>query len=399
MIGVVMPLFSKKNHRQLAAVLTQATLLLSCGPLIPQNPSVSSAIKTVDIEQTPVKWQSIGNCWAYSHLGWAESMIKKATGQSYNFSESYLTYRHFEEQLLRPRELKEIETGGSFERTGYLLLKYGLLLEEEFIPEEAELSRSSIQAQAVSTINESLQSGPLKGERTPQVIREELNRAFGITGEQFDKRIEKVRYPKDLNAGTWEEQKLTLEEALNSWEQISWDPDFQHIPDSLPAIPAQLTRARKNLIKRVKKALNIGYPVMMNWFVDFNALNGDGIFHLETLRQNGTGRQGYHSTVMEDYVVSGLHPETNLPYATPEGESPPEIKEWAAQSDSLDYVVIKNSWGGAERFDRPSYSRFGEKGYSRLDASYLFAWIADSSFQDTPQTVINSFILPPLPSP
>lgn len=381
----------------LLSLLLTSSAFMSCSSN-PNTPwSRESRPQTVDIDHTPVKWQSIGNCWAYSHLGWIESLIKKGTGESYNFSETYLTYRHFEEQLLLNRPLEEIQTGGSFYRTRYLLQKYGLLLEGQFIPEEAEQSKSYIQAQAVSRINQSLQNGLLKTDRSPRSIRRELNMAFGLSEDDFATRTQFIRFPKDILTQVSNDSQITLENHLVSWMEVRWDPDLGHIPADLPAEASVLSRSRKNLLTRVKKALNKGYPVIMNWFVDFNALNQDGIFNLETLRQNGIGSQGLHSTVMEDYVVKGSHPENGVDFQTPEGETSPTIKEWAAEFGLLQYVVIKNSWGGAERLDRPSYSRFGEKGYARLESSYLFAWLPDSEQSGSPQTAITSFILPTIP--
>ena len=354
--------------------------------------------QTVDIDHTSIKWQTIGNCWAYSHLGWAESLIKKATGESLDFSETYLTYRHFEEQLLLTSDLNEIQTAGSFERTVFLLQKYGLLLEGEFIPDESGVARSLVQARAVERINESLKYGPLKTDRSPLLIRSELNKAFGISDEQFLLRTERVRLPREIAMGLRSERPWTLEDDLASWHEVVWDPDLYHVPSSLPATAAQLTRSRKSLLKTVKSALNQGHPVMINWFVDFAALDEQGEFTLATLQKNGSGHQGHHSSVMEDYVVTGNHPETGEPYETPEGNIDEKLKEWAAEKGRLRYFVIKNSWGGAERLDRPSYSRFGEKGYARLDASYLFAWIVDTSFFATPRAVITSFVLPTEPT-
>ncbi len=48
-----------------------------------------------DVNHSSVKRQSIGNCWIYATVGWAESLNKSATGVEQNYSESYVTFFHW----------------------------------------------------------------------------------------------------------------------------------------------------------------------------------------------------------------------------------------------------------------------------------------------------------------
>ena len=112
------------------------------------------------------------------------------------------------------------------------------------------------------------------------------------------------------------------------------------------------------------RALNDGEPVVLEWFVDFNAMDYRGIFSLDQLAYNGVGRQGFHQTVIEDYVVELVDPQTGEVYGEiGEGEVSEEQQELAVRHGRFKYLIVKNSWG-ANRPDRGSYTVDGEKGFS-----------------------------------
>jgi hypothetical protein len=141
----------------------------------------------------------------------------------------------------------------------------------------------------------------------------------------------------------------------------------------MPKGPFQLNVENKALLKRVKKALNARKPVVMSWYVDFNAMDENGIFSIETLKKAGVpGRQGGHMTVIEDYVAHGIDPATGKAFKTTEGTVTAELKKLALEYGEIDYFVVKNSWGGQERNDRASYTHDKKKGFTRLEASYIF---------------------------
>ena len=382
---------------RLLALTLSSLLLTNCGGK-PQN----SDTTTVDLPHSSVKWQSIGNCWAYSHLAWAESMLLSA-GQSYNFSESYHTYRHFEEQLVNNSWIEEVNTGGNFYPSMRLIKKYGLMREGDFISSEADKAISYTQSSAVSYLNRSLKSGKLKDSRDPATVRGELNKAFGLSSDQFEHAIKKVIKPESLVLSTDAEGKdNTLLTQIGGWKEIHWDFDYSNAPqgkDKKPVVASQLSDSRVALLRRVMRAMNAGYPVILNWFVDFNAIDKAGVLSAENLAASGWGRQGYHSVVLEDYTVTGINPETNEAFTIGEGEVSAAEKELAAKHGNITAFIIKNSWGGAERTDRSSYNRLGEFGYHKLNASYLFAWLPTHSETDFStfngyETVINSVVLP-----
>lgn len=378
---------SQQNAEQKASVLPEAL----------------SSTKTVNIPHTPVKWQSIGNCWAYAAVGWIESMMLRGETEPLpNFSETYITYRHYEGQLNYLRG-NELQTGGSFYEATQIILRYGLMYEADFAPEEATLSKSDRQKRATAILNESLASGPLSKIRTRAVIRAELDRAFGVNIKALES---KIIDPSEILVSTGQGGKAPLSSVMPSWQDLSWPVSYSEYPaDPLPGLKAmpklndQLSDLQIRTIRRAMRAMNAGYPVVLNWFVDFNAMSSEGVFNFATLQEKGAGRQGYHSTVLEDYLAKGFDPEGNVHFETPEGQVSDDLKSKVLAFGSLTSFITKNSWGGSERIDRASYLRDGEKGYHKLTSDYLFAFIPqfneETSAFEGYTTGVNSIIVPP----
>ena len=390
--------FSRLKQTATYSVIAVAALsAFSCG----KAPTADSSVQTVDIPNTVAKWQSIGNCWIYAALGWAESMALKVSDGAtvLNLSETYLTYRHYEVQL-QDSFLTEVETGGSFYESSSLIEKYGLMNEGDFIPSESEKTKSDVQNTATNYINASLKEGKLKTDRSAATVRAELDAAFGVVLADVQSKI----FPAStvVVAKSADGKDITLDTQLYSWSEIRWPKDLraENRPENLPAWNEKFTPTQSALLRRVKVALNAGQPVVMNWFVDFNALDTQGIFDASTLRKLGKpGSQGYHSTVIEDYVVEGVDPATNEPFVTTEGEVAEDLKVLAAKHGKIKYFVVKNSWGGAERLNRASYASNGIKGFHRLDSTYLFANLQRVNEKTRKfirsETGVNGFILPP----
>jgi hypothetical protein len=358
--------------------------LAACGA---PNPASESAIRTVDLPHTPVKWQSIGNCWLYAALGWVESKVLDQTNETMDLSETYLTYRYFEEQLTSRHLIAELTTGGNWRDSVRLMQKYGVMQEGDFIAAEEGVTFSKAQAQAVAYLNSSLASGRLSIDRSLTIVRAELDTAFGVQLDDVTSKIIRL-------------ETLGVAADIGRWNEIRWPTNWNTIPNEkqLPLdVNSQITAAQEQLLRRVMQALNDGHPVLINWWVDFNGLDATGTFDLSNVKRLGSGRQGYHSTVLEDYVVSGIDPTTGSRFYIGEGEATEADKDLARRYGNLEYFVVKNSWGGAERPDRPSYDRFGTKGYSRLNASYLFGWMRmeeAGSFTGA-ETGLTGFVLPP----
>jgi hypothetical protein len=393
---------SSKAIAFLASAALAAAALVSCGV----KPSESfSDVNTVNLPHTSVKWQSIGNCWAYSFTSWLESMVLTSSdgAQSLNISESFITYVHYRSQLLsRSTRLTSVQTGGWFETAAALTLKHGYMLEGEFIPEESEQTFSARQQVATAYLDESLKNGLLKTDRSPATVKAELNAAFGI---DIDALAPNLKSASDLtvrlpgSAGITTLARLIDPASRDGWRAARWVKDSPTPVGgtTFPYWAGKQSAAQSALLKRVKKALNAGYPVVIDWFVDFNALNGKGEFSGKQLELKGPGRQGLHSTVIEDYVVEGVNPATGEKFVVGEGEATPEEKKLAEEFGEITYFVVKNSWGGSERLDRVSYVRDGEGGYHKLDADYIFSWIKqvdEDGNDDGIDTGLTRFVLP-----
>lgn len=373
--------------------------LVGCGAPLGRT-APQSSLDTVNIPNSQIKWQSIGNCWIYAALGWVESLELRHSGIEVNYSESYLTYRLFQNELETYSGSSEVNTGGWFHDAAFLMRRYGMMKEGDFLPGEANLTKSAVQASALAYINESIKTGKLSKSRFPETIKAELDIAFGVNFESLKpKIISPANIIVDRDPAT--AQPISLARALTAWEQVAWRPDYSSYPNSntTPTWSGTTTEAQREILKRVKRALNAGQPVMLNWLVDFNALGTDGVFSLDNLLAKGKpGRQGYHVAVIDDYTVKGIHPETGAEFTVGEGEVSPEEKVLAAEYGEVTSFILKNSWGGNERLDRPSYVRDGSKGYHKLENSFLFSWLPATDEKTGKinglATAIHSFELP-----
>lgn len=362
------------------------------------QPTSKSGITTTNIRHTPPKWQSIGNCWLYAVIGWSESLAMY-NGRKEDFSESYLTYHYFAEQLLRYNDSSQINTGGTWFKARDLILNYGLMREGDFLPNENGQTYSTTQKTALDYINKSMTSGKLSTDRSEQSVYAELDAAFGVNMNSLKTKVINANEVQVANKRGNAPTKTLLQE-LNNWTSIYWDlPEAYNDVTQLPKGPFALSKENADLLKRVKRALNDRKPVIMSWYVDFNALDNSGIFSMENLiAKRKPGRQGGHMTVIEDYVAHGTNPATQQPFTTPEGSTSAELKKLALEYGEIDYFVVKNSWGGAERLDRSSYVHDNEKGFTRLNASYIFGAMPmtdeDGATNGGIATSLTEFILP-----
>jgi hypothetical protein len=391
----------RSSWARISTQFVKSSLIAACcfgalgGCLQPKAMQSGSQVKTTDIAHSTVKWQSIGNCWIYAIAGWTESLMLY-NGKEVDISESYITYNHFLEEILQNPSMKEMETGGNWWIASNLMAKYGVMFEGDFIPDESNKTCSLVQKNAVAKVNEMLKSGAFAKDPTRAGIRKLLDQAFGVDSAALkDKVIPASKI--QLADGPGLIPNRTLEKELNSWQMESWHDsgNFVRSNTTLGVGTYKLSPTKKALLTRVKKALNDQKPVLISWFVDFNAMDNNGIFSLSTLVAKGAlGRQGGHMTVIEDYVAHGVDPVSGEAFQTKEGKETPALKKLAAEVGEIDYLVVKNSWGGAGRYDRPSYTHDGMKGFTRLNADYLFGFINETESGNIPRAVITSFVLP-----
>jgi hypothetical protein len=385
-------------------------LCLACGPsqIDERNPSdeqiieEDSAITSVD--HSKVERQSIGNCWVYAVTGWAEALNRSAAvaGQEeLNLSQSYITYWHWFDQIANSG-VSNIETGGSYEVALRLFDRYGMTREGHFIPSEATAEMSARQKSALDKVNASLKSGVLadsKNRRNRAMVRAELDKAWNLDADVvkaldtvFGKDVSKtiardytmvapavttradgssvvIIRAKDIAvkttkfaAGVSTASVGTLQDVMGSGNYsrtgaLAWKSVYYPTNSS----------SRRAFQKRVQRALHDKQPVIVSWFVDFNALGRDSTFKLDRLQQSGPGRQGGHMVVMHDYEVDNVPGFGTLPAGTIENR-PEALTAALSDTATIKFFRIKNSWGTmrSDRWDTSSLP-----GYHDLYVDYL----------------------------
>jgi hypothetical protein len=345
----------------------------------------ASGVLTTHVSHTDVKRQSIGNCWLYAQATWLESMILSGTGESVNVSESYWTYWHWHDQIVGS-SIPALQTGGWWWESKAILMEHGFVKEEDFIPDEASEEMSAMQAAALETINEALKEGGSLAkteDRTPEKVRAALDKAFGHSMADAEA---KARKADKQVVGKRGNQDVMLSTEIEAWRSVS----FPAVYGKDTPVPASTKTARKDILRRVMKALNDNKPVVMTMMIDFNAMDAEdkGSFKFETLAAAGaTGRQGGHMVVLHDYTVDNVPGVGSIG----EGDVSEELQAKALDGD-LNYFVAKNSWGT----NRPE--RGITDGYTRFFDGYLtkqLEWKDEGQETGSFYTTLQEFVLPP----
>lgn len=365
-----------------------SALAIGCAAPSDQGPVASGSDDIVDVPQTDVERQSIGNCWIYAHASWVESMHKAATGESFDVSQSYWTYWHWFDQIA-VGTAGQISTGGNWQTANGIVRKYGLSPERSFVLADTETEMSARQASALAAVNASLASGALKtsaARRDRALVRKELDRAWALTADVTGA-LDRV-----FGADVSRTFSSSTSRADASGTDLQRAEDFAVAYPKAPGSPAaqrRLSQAmsewrqvyyvgvdRRAFQLRVQRALHDAQPVVITWFVDFNALESRdnalrGSFNLATLNELGPGRQGGHMTVIDDYqarLADGrvLAAGTTLDPTKPEDKA--LLDSALLPSTEIEFFRVKNSWGAA-RPDRAFAP--GMPGYHDLHLDYL----------------------------
>ena len=369
----------------------------------------------VNIAQTDVERQAIGNCWLYAHASWVESMHKTATGEDFDVSQSYWTYWHWFDQIAGGFT-SEVSTGGGWAVANEIVRKYGLMAEKDFVAADTQDEMSSRQSSALSAINASLKNGVLADpakRRDKKTLRAEMDKAWGLTPEvstqltgafgeavtrTFASRtparqagtsiIRAQDFAVSYSAGPGRPAtKRTLADASRDWRQTSYNGND------------------RQFLIRIQKALHATQPVIVSWFVDFNAMENRegplrGSFNMKTLGDFGPGRQGGHMTVFEDYQAK-LPDGTVLKAGETLAGDDPRLTKALDPRAQIEFFRVKNSWGAA-RPDRAFAP--GMPGYHDLYMDYLNGPVkkcvekngqTDTTNCPTSQTPLKYVILPP----
>ncbi len=372
-----------------------------------------------DVSHTDVRNQSIGNCWSYASAAWVESLHRARTGQSVNVSESWITFWDWHRKITgyngvtrnATTQRDEISTGGWWDSAMTILRDRGVVMEEEFIPEESTAARSARQSEALATINTELNTGgrlaTATARRDPQIVLNVLLDAWRIndTVRADIRRVFGISARTTLSASTqqapaWMRKVTTFQirsavARSSTATPVSWDG---YLSDVIPggryawksvSYPSTAS-SRTTVLRRTMRALNAAQPVLVSWLVDFNARNGtSGAFDMETLRAAGSaGRQGGHLVVSEDYEVVVRQPgQPERRLAAGQMASAADMR-LAEQYGDMVFLRIKNSWGTSQG---PIGGSFG--GYHDLYANYLNGPIRWTEAM-ADRTPLSSLILP-----
>lgn len=389
----------------IASFTALALALLAAGCADTTEDTGATEAHIVDVRQSEIERQSIGNCWIYAYAGWAESMHLRATNEAFDVSQTYWTYWDWFGKIMGG-SADQLATGGSFSDTRRLVTRYGLVREEDFVPSEARDARQ--QKAAMEAINRSLQSGQLasaSSRANGAVVRAELDRAFALGPDpiaMLDAAFGRdgsrnAQHAKIVRANQFEVgyagasvpagsiEKTTLEVANQTWQQVPYRGDS------------------RGFLTRIQRALHARNPALITWLVDWNAFATSGpkvgSFNLDTLRANGMkpGKQGFHMAVLEDYqarLADGRLVAVGADNALPTGS--PVFRELLEPSTQIELLRVKNSWGTAQ----PSPRRAA--GHHDLYLSYLEAdWMwCESSGAGSPDRCVDvkplvDVILPP----
>jgi hypothetical protein len=410
----------KLRSLSLALLLSLSGAVAGCADT-DDNTTTNDENEIVNVAQTDVERQSIGNCWIYAHASWIESMNKTATGANFDISQSYWTYWHWFDQIAGGWASTSISTGGNWTTANNIVKKYGLMAEKDFVFADTQNEMSSRQKAALDALNTSLKTGALStaaARSNKKKVRQELDRVWGLSTAQsamldrvFGASVTKtfassanasgttIIRPQDFNVkyspgpGLAPVQKK-LTQAMSEWREVyysSWGD-------------------RRGFLLRVQKALHAAQPVVITWFVDFNAMeNGQnerrGSFNMTTLNQFGPGSQGGHMTVLEDYQAKLADGTILKAGVTLDPNKPSEkaLLDRALQpSTQIQFLRVKNSWGSA-RPDRAFAP--GMPGYHDLNLDYLNGPIkrcatdelGETDTSDCPydQTPLQNVVLPP----
>jgi len=352
------------GRRWVRATLAGLALVLVAGCDGGSDESAAAGSAIVNVPHTLPEAQTIGNCWLYAHGSWIESMNLRATGEVFDVSQSYWTYWHWLEKVAAGEsQLDDGDVAGSWETANRLIRAYGLIDEGTFVGADARGERSERQREALAKVNVSLQGGALASAAVRsdrKKLRAEMDRIWGLGDAQREMLdvvfgggrdftsgasnegtpiLRAEQLPVAYFSGPGREVRGTLAQAMQDWHKVEY------------------TGAA--VVPRIQRAVHDLNPVYMSWLVDFNALETSGArrgsFTLAALRANGSGRQGIHMTVVDDYQAvladGGV-------LRVGRQASQQELARALEPGARVEFFRVKNSWGtGGKSLPRmPGYN-------------------------------------------
>jgi len=418
----------ERLRRPLLAAMFAASAVLAGGCAVSADAAEDDEVEAsteaiTDVNHSKVKRQSIGNCWLYATASWAESLAKDAsrTNSELNMSESYWTYWHWFDQIANGSASSEIQTGGWYSTAAEIINRYGIVNEGSFIASEAADEMSARQKSALAKINASLKTGALstpQARRDRALVRRELDAAWELApnvrtqltrvfGAGVTRTLDKstvstsftsIKRAKDIKVmlrdpETHQPVQATLQDAIGTYSS-SWGPRGGRLAWQMASYPSN-PASRRAMLTRIQRAMHDKQPVIVSWYVDFNALDQQGRFAAPPATP---GSQGGHMVVVEDYQINDVPGFGTLPAGIVETR-PEALQAALAPEAKIEFIRVKNSWG-SYRVDR----QFVLPGYHDLYMKYLDGPVKhctqtpagtsdpNSCWDDAP---LNDFVLPP----
>lgn len=373
--------------------LVGLALCLSVGACASANEdeAASSANSVTTVAESPIRDQTIGNCWLYMATGWASSLAnqgRSASTEAYDFSPAYLNYWYWYEQLTnesviaritggRFDAITEVEQGGAFGTAVELMLQYGLVRRGDFVADDEKAA-----AKALSTIMASLASGALsspKARADRALVRRELDRAwalkedvsswltmaFGEDGEGslddavFDSRVLAARSIPITDANG--PDTLSLADAIGT-RAFPYTSSANRTGDhAWTLVPVANTSGtdRRDVVRRIQKTLMRGSPVPLTWWVSQKAVGSRMEFAAPA---KPSAKDEWHASLLDDYEIVDVPGYGTLPAGVPENRAS-ALRAALADEATIDFWRVKNSWGVQRTAVR--------QGYNDLYARYL----------------------------
>jgi hypothetical protein len=393
----------KRTSSWVSSAAMVALLAVPYGCRSESAPLEVTGASTEDITSTAnisaVKRQNIGNCWIYAVVGWAESLEKAATKKERNYSESYFTYWHWFEQIANGEPVTEIRTGGGYYTASHLIRRYGMMLEQDFLPNEGTAASSNKQRTALAEMNTWIKGGGLTVAGVPArdtpayrgYIIAQLNKIWGLSPARVAKlaTVFGVNVVRTLDASY--AAIAPGNEVLRARDVFTAIPDMTQstpgkvvinpkltLQDAIGAVYPKGVHAwgeiryplaaadRRGFYSRIQRSLHDGAPVISSWFLDFNALTPDSHFSKVLLDQKGVGSQGGHMTLLVDY--SATDASGNVYPANKDVTDAATLAKLLDPTVKINSLVTKNSWGSS----RPDkWDKTVIPGYNTLDFDYL----------------------------
>jgi hypothetical protein len=388
--------------RRWAAVTSIAVLAavgsVGCADVDETTDGTDDAV--TDIPQTAVQRQTIGNCWLYSTVGWIESMELTTTGQPRKLSEDWLTYWSWYEVITDPTLFDafsrftddHFETGGWYEISAHLVERYGVA--------DAAFKAPDIK-KALERVRAAFDRGgplaSLTAQRDGAKVRAVLDAAFelppatraaidGVFGRDGARAIDTsssragsrraigLRAPSEVsiflpNPATHARERRTLEDAVGHDRVLSLSDlvngrAVRKGPYAWRAVNApMLLGDYRDWVRRMQRALNDGYAVPANWFVD-QARTSDGTHYYGAPRTT----KGRHASLITDYQAENVPGFGRLPLGVVE-KRPEALAASLADGVQVTFIRLKNSWGkvgveGGATFSIPGYVDLADSYFS-----------------------------------